>query len=404
MAFSWKSTVSPDEIYVILGNGFDLECGLHTAYGDFLTFVRDEEYKTPTAHTIPAHAVDWQALHEHNYWFKRFESIRIGSGWVDFENEIARVVTIVERSMICKDGSQAFIDDDIGFNRDCWSTSILSILSKIYDALTEDGITAPTYRDLMRKLLNDLSDLTVSLEAYLYDYVCKRRPKPTGAIGNLVKQLFTVTEDRVRVISFNYTRTLENILSGLGISPEFCYVHGTIGDGTSKNNMVLGIDEHLDSAKVSKFVEFGPFRKYNQRIYKQTDSRYMSWVREAHSLYEHIRQLNKRKDDLLLSPSYDSPNMRMIRDRIAQAKESAQQRKRRREVIIFGHSLGITDKDILKSFITLPDTRTVVYHHDEASFSEQVSNMTAILGMDEVIDRTGGEERTLEFRNQYKLS
>lgn len=75
----------------------------------------------------------------------------------------------------------------------------------------------------------------------------------------------------------------------------------------------------------------------------------------------------------------------------------------RRELVVFGHSLGVTDGDILESFITLPDTRAAVYYHDEEPFSSQVSNMAAILGMHEVVARTGGKCRTLEFRNQHEL-
>lgn len=33
--FSWDSKAEPKARYVIIGNGFDLECGLHTSYDNF---------------------------------------------------------------------------------------------------------------------------------------------------------------------------------------------------------------------------------------------------------------------------------------------------------------------------------------------------------------------------------
>ena len=40
-----KNEVSkqPNEVYVMIGNGFDIECGLPTAYGDFLIFLKTME-------------------------------------------------------------------------------------------------------------------------------------------------------------------------------------------------------------------------------------------------------------------------------------------------------------------------------------------------------------------------
>lgn len=398
MAFSWKSTQVPDETFVIIGNGFDVECGLHTKYGDFLEFVREMKYDDPSAGIIPTHPVNWQDLRDHNYWFKRFESVHIGSRWVDFETEIARVVTTVERDMLREDGSYAFIDDN-AYRRTTKRGD--PFVNEVLIPLSEAGATIQSYRELVDKLLDDLKVLTQCLEAYLYDYACYKNPIETAVIKGLLRGLGS--GNSVSIISFNYTNTLERLLGEAGIDSEFCYVHGSIGDGKEKNRMVLGIDEHLDEDAVEKLVEFGPFRKYNQRIYKQTDSSYMNWLSDARAPYQSLKWLNEQDDRLLLS-SGNSEDIGRVRERIAKQKDGLRKRVQHREVIVFGHSLGVTDKDILQSFITLPDTRTVVYYHDEESFSSQVSNLTAILGMDEVIARTGGSKRTLKFVNQHELA
>ncbi len=73
-----------------------------------------------------------------------------------------------------------------------------------------------------------------------------------------------------------------------------------------------------------------------------------------------------------------------------------------RILYIFGHSIGITDKDIIESFVTAKDMKTVVFYYDDEAFANQVSNMTAIIGKNEMINRTGGLNHTLEFREQTK--
>lgn len=393
MSFTWNNTREPDAIYAIIGNGFDLECGLHTSYKSFLAFVNEQKYNNPKLHAPVSHRLDWQALREHSYWFKRFESTQIGNGWVDFENEIARVVATIERCMRNEDGSYEFMDDRLPWSR----MSDFPILGDIYGSLDKD---INTYRALVGELIDDLRSLTRGLETYLYDYVLPKAPKETDATRGLVKRLSSC--GRAYVVSFNYTPTLENMLKSQGVDCEFCYVHGIAKDGSGKNGMVLGIDDRTVSSQVDMPVEFGPFKKYNQRIYKQTDSSYMTWLDEARASYQSVRNLSKTADDLLLSAS-NSAVVQQTLNLVNEMKERQRSKVLHREVIIFGHSIGITDKDILRSFITLPDTRTVVYHHDEKTFSDQVSNMTAILGTDEVIARTGGKNRSLEFRNQREL-
>lgn len=317
---------------------------------------------------------------------------------MDFESEIARVIASVEQGMANSSAIRAFIDDDIPWGP---LTSSLPIFGDLYSDLAEDDIVVRSYRDLVKKLLNDLRSLTRCLEAYLRDCACAKHPKGTEATRALVRSLGE--SDRSYAISFNYTSTFERMLKDEGIDCELCYVHGTIGDGIEKNTMLLGIDESVELGRAKTPVEFGPFKKYNQRIYKKTDSKYMTWLEKARSPHESIRQFKKWKEQVLQWPN-SSVDINSTLRTIAIMEHEQQMKLRRNEVVIFGHSLGLTDRDILRSIITLPDTRTVVYYHDEEAFSSQVSNLSSILGTNEVIARTGGEERTLEFRDQRELA
>lgn len=392
MAFSWNSADEPEARYIIIGNGFDLECGLRTGYRDFLSFVRCLESGDLQWGDTSERQFDWQGFCSNNYWFERYDTQSIGGRWVDFESEIARVVTNAERDMTNEDGTKAFADDDIQWK------GLPPILFEAYEKLSRAGKRVETYRDVANGLLVDLQEITRAFEAYLRDWACRESPKETEAVKSLIRDIGAC--DSSYVISFNYTSTLEQMLESRGISAEFCYVHGLVGDGNGKNGMVLGIDEHLDSGDIEAYVDFGPFRKYNQRVYKRADSSYMNWLEEARQPYENTRQLKAVENDLILSSSYGSDQTKRMQWQIKKMMENEEGNKRRKEVIVFGHSLGITDKDILWSFITLPDTRTVIYYHSEEAFSSQVSNLAAILGVDEVVERTGGANRTLEFRDQ----
>ena len=149
------------------------------------------------------------------------------------------------------------------------------------------------------------------------------------------------------------------MLRDRGMDTKICYVHGRLG-GSAR--VVLGMDEYLDKEVIPDRIDFASFRKYNQRILRRADSAYMQWTKRFKAY-----GLDKR------------------------------------EVMIFGHSLGLTDRDLLRRFMDVGLARTVVYYHSEDAFSERLANMTAMMGMDYVIERTGSEHNTLKFEDQCAL-
>ena len=94
------------DIYIMIGNGFDLECGLPTSYTDYLNFIKAANMVSsgtscealPINSTIKDKLLDpncnisfWQKM-ANNYWIHHFNKVHIRSGWVDFESEIAKVI------------------------------------------------------------------------------------------------------------------------------------------------------------------------------------------------------------------------------------------------------------------------------------------------------------------------
>lgn len=49
----------------------------------------------------------------------------------------------------------------------------------------------------------------------------------------------------------------------------------------NKSNIVLGIEEYFDDEQKNKCLEFVKFKKYYQRIQKNTDSKYYDWINEV---------------------------------------------------------------------------------------------------------------------------
>ncbi len=158
------------------------------------------------------------------------------------------------------------------------------------------------------------------------------------------------------MLSFNYTDTFRRLYADLlGKQPEYCYIHGQAKEvsNISLCNMVLGIDEYLAEGERDKSLEFVGFKKYYQRIFKQTDYNYTDWLncRETINLY------------------------------------------------IVGHSLDVTDGDVLRHILLHKWVRTTVFYHSKEANGAQIANLVKALGYDNLNDLTRGrdQERSITF-------
>ena len=71
-------------------------------------------------------------------------------------------------------------------------------------------------------------------------------------------------------------------------------------------------------------------------------------------------------------------------------------------IYILGHSLDITDGDLLSTLINMPHTRTTIFYHNQESLGNQISNLVKILGEDELISMVHGENAQIVFKEQQK--
>lgn len=313
-----------------------------------------------------------------NIWIDYFLQSNnfLKENWIDFECEIAYVIKSLDDDMSTLSCQRLMLED-----------KIQRITNKYLQQKLSDWFAKRNYLELRDTLLNDLNNLIRAFEIYLTEYIekidityispdIKEIVKCSGAYGGVKRTLYS------NVISFNYTNTYEKIYwneKNFLNRREIDYVHGkaNVNSNIKSNNMVIGIDEYLGKKKRNKYVEFMAFKKFYQRIYKQTGYKYKSWV-------ETIRKGSENSNGWIFD------NNDYFKDKF-------------HNLFFFGHSLDITDKDVLKDLILNDNVYTTIFYHDKDTMGQQIANLVKVIGQDELIRRTGGSTKTIEFRPQQPM-
>lgn len=415
---------------LVLGNGFDLAHGLPTRYINFLIFckivdriyssadiadfeifvskeIKNTElsieikevlysaYKSRKSvkindenETYETYITNNNSLNKlflyivNNFWIEYFTDCSMGDNWIDFESEISKVVQILneKRLLIINDAkvrkrrknSRDKIFTDIMYaSQSCYGLwrNEKYILSSIY-----------SFDKFVNSLERDLRRLICALEIYLAAFVDKVKIDNMASIL-LHNSLSARKYDHV--LSFNYTNTYEK-LYGKSKHIMYDYIHGkaSLGSTLETNNMVLGIDEYLSDERKDKDIAFIAFKKFYQRMHKQTGCNYKSWVDEIKLDYSQ----NQENIDNVLAKATDIFSVSQLRGIHTLA--------------ILGHSLDVTDKDILKDLILNDNVCTTIYYHNHDAYGKQIANLVKVIGQDELIKRTGGRTKTIEFKLQ----
>ena len=324
--------------------------------------------------------------------------------WIDFENEISKVIQSLDADM--HGLSQIYNIEDIAHNLS--NDFLKEIYSDYIDAVQpinpvdngfSEGISFKKIRD---RLLSDLNRLIRAFEIYLTEYIEKISIRIISP--DIEEIAATIYDDRgqkgilfSKVISFNYSNIYEQIYLrkyNIDCSDYLDYIHGKadINHTIETNNMVLGIDEYLGKKKRNKQVEFIAFKKFYQRIHKGTGCKYKEWTDTIKGEYEYYQtELEKCKTE------------KNIMNLKAMANKSKKQYLNRHHVYIFGHSLDVTDKDILRDLILNDNVYTTIFYHNKDVMGQQIANLVKVIGQDELIRRTGGSTKTIEFKQQQDM-
>ena len=382
---------------LIIGNGFDLAHKLPTSYKDFLKFVeevqdfvefrkvaknmaRSKKYfnfllEFSTTKSGIKCISDICNFSKDNLWidyFNRYlndDNLSFKENWIDFELEISKFVQVLDsmnksKNHCIKNDYEIFINNNYSFKA---KTSDVSFLENLYPNLIKNHhasfflaenkkgylIELTFFNNLKKQLTNDLNYLIRCLEIYLSCYI--------NTLNNKIriKEIDELSSNINYVLSFNYTNTYER-LYGNNKDVKYDYIHGKadLNHSLESCSLVLGIDEYLDETEKNENIDFIQFKKYFQRIYKKTGCEYIN----------------------LLEDLNESLN-----------------------IYIFGHSLDITDKDVLHKLITNSSSKTTIYYHDDDSYKKQIANLVRVLSQDVLIDSVYGKNPRIKFVKQKKV-
>lgn len=380
---------------LILGNGFDLAHGLPTGYKDFLRWaevMKDYMIEKQPEPELKRRYNDSSYREILKYEKKNFEGAEEGpyvreiqdcirnniwiayflqnemyqkENWIDFEKEISDIVQSVAKDMEKEGGLYSRVTSlSNPFLADKFLDDMTLSWSECLDNIGADQRKPEiSYRQLRDLLERDLNRLIRCLEIYLTDFVGNQ------SITMASPDICSVEFDKI--LSFNYTDTYHNVYASFRQNITYDFIHGKAkADHTQESNqMVLGIDEYLEGEERDQKTEFIAFKKFYQRIHKETGCRYKSWAEKI------------RKD----------------------AGAFKRSDREQSELYIFGHSLDVTDKDVLKELICNDNVITTIYYVDKERYGQQIANLVKVIGQDELIRRVYGNRRTIIFRQQQGM-
>lgn len=164
-----------------------------------------------------------------------------------------------------------------------------------------------------------------------------------GVFEQYISEVINSTEVQVKypingadkVLSFNYSNTFERLYNP---NADICYINGKATEDGSKSHIVFGCD-YYDYGK----AELSKFNKIVQRANICADGKYRGWLGD-------IGNASKK-------------------------------------IYIVGHSLGKTDWEIIRPFVTGANSKTAVYYHSETSKQELIHRMLGMVGQEFMVQR-----------------
>lgn len=380
---------------LMLGNGFDLYHNLPTNYNDFLHTIEtliemDNQSIETVGHVFcnrelqekNKHIRDCYEQHKVTYdmvtldkekliqivkiaktnpWYSYLiNSFNKDVGWIDFEQEIADVVSCF-KSFMNESGStfvmgkmkqpkeekyiiQSF---DFFFNdtrQNAYPSGTRCEIKKefITESPLGSGNTVANKEKIINSLFKELEKLEKCLKLYLEIFV-------DGCIEKIKDEENFLRCEAIcsinKTITLNYTNVAEKVYS----LDSSLHLHGN-----TQGNIILGINPDKADELNAMDTSFIAFKKYYQRICMGTDEEYIKWLKEIECCVG-VEKIN---------------------------------------LLIMGHSLDVTDEDIIKDLFKVADEIIVLYHNQDAK-NLYAKNLIRIFGKTEF--DTIRKEKTFSF-------
>ncbi len=371
---------------LLLGNGFDLYHKLPTRYDNFLhtidflvknykpemktiadvfgdsrlqnvdAFIGEcyNTHKTVYENiTLDEYAIEQLInLSKDNLWFQYLLKIFDNKvGWIDFEKEIAYVLdafkAFLKKATVKVrfhevNKEQTYIIKNFNFFLKDYNSGIVGGPSRsVIDDFTKEyplnsGVIIVNKEKIIEHLLEELNIVAKTLRLYLEAFV---ESTLLGIKQHTLKKCPAITHID-KAISFNYTSSYEQFY----LSSEIFHLHGDV-----KNKIIIGINPDLSDELTSIDVSFAKFKKYFQRTQYNTDLNYINWLKEIKEPKQFI------------------------------------------SLMVMGHSLDVTDKDIILELFDRMDEIIILYHDKEAknTYILNLINMYGKEGLDNLRKQKG---------------
>lgn len=377
---------------LLLGNGFDLYHKLPTRYDNFLhtvNFLINSYTKEMTtiadifgqeklqvenkfiAECYMQHKEVYEhisldeekikeikALTKDNIWFSYLlQSFNKAVGWIDLEREISFVIEAFKEFFATPNlqfnfmrkmpspGYRYVIEKFDFFLAPIISTGIVN--GPTHKVKPEYTITIPVNskntlidkEKIISELSKGLDDLTKALRLYLQCFIENSLYGIKEKSLNKCNAIVYID----KAITFNYTSSYEIFY----LHDSIYHLHGNIN-----KRIILGINPDESDKLETVDTSFVKFKKYFQRTQYNTDRDYINWM-----------------------------------NGLTEPKEFT-------TLLVMGHSLDITDKDIIIELFRKMDEINILYHSEEAK-SIYISNLIKMFGKEE-FDKLR-KERKLTF-------
>lgn len=387
---------------LLLGNGFDLYHKFPTRYLDFLIVChflkekyddsmdtvgkvlhevcKEKHKKICESYIAHKNVYDKTTLDKEatttliekakkNIWFSYLYSCyNKDVGWIDFENEIEKVVSVFRyiKNIHGKRYSRMSFGDNefayfclgkFNFFHEEKSDGMGGRYSEVKsEFLLEDPpksrITKVDFDKIINSLFDQLRELADMLRIYLSLFI-------DNVTEVLSKEKISLADFSANhVISFNYTNTPELLYDQKN---NIAHIHGN-----TKKNIVLGINSDMyDEIRSNQYDEFSKidvsflkFKKYYQRILLGSDLKYLEI---KNTIINNRNRFHKKM-----------------------------------KLIVFGHSLDETDKDMIMDLFELAD-EIAICSPDNDAISLHIRNLVKIFGKKE-FERIRYEKKLVFFK------
>ncbi|MCM1156462.1 MAG: bacteriophage abortive infection AbiH family protein [Roseburia sp.] len=366
----------PERNILVLGNGFDLHHNMKTKYSHYIEFMRElrrtnirvaeeageqkfvlqkksQQIYRDNGFSEEAIEKIWSTIG--NGFVQYFMSYgNIVKGWIDFEVLIKSITVDIEEMMNKLDAMPEAIDK---YDKNITWTDREVLLAESFDKIFrtrmdkkiwikeefKNNLTGIDRKEVRKILRKEYDGLCESLWIYLKEIEPYCRTVKTELT---YRQIEEIQADMV--ITFNYTDTYKRY----GIEPEDAiHVHGSL----EEKNIVLGFQDDNETE-----LQYVYFKKYMQCILKHTP------ILENYSFR---RKIEKGEEDSQLL--YDEIIMHF-----------------------FGHSLDITDRDML-SLLFDRASRIKIYYYDEDDYEEKIEKVIDMLGKKKALQKI--HEKNIDF-------